>query len=115
MSGLHPVFAQILGSICPSGTPPCPAGVHEHVFDTDLGEVIAWFDHQPAERQTLDDPGCPESLSLTHVWLEDLDLHSRVPDCVKEYIERDALAALVRNREESLTEVRLEHWTRRMA
>ena len=115
MSGLHPVFAQILGSICPSGTPPCPAGVHEHVFDTDLGEVVAWFDHQPAERQTLDDPGCVETLSVTHVWLGRIDLHGELSDFTKARIERDALAALVRNREEAATEFRLERWARRAA
>lgn len=36
-------------------------------YATDSGDLVIEFDYQPEERQTRDEPGCPESVEIYSV------------------------------------------------
>jgi hypothetical protein len=40
---------------------------HTCTYSTDTGDIVIEFDHQPGERMTRTDPGCPESVEITEV------------------------------------------------
>lgn len=98
MNSVHPAFAMALNTICPPTTPPCPDGSYEYVYESDIGELVCWFDHQPREAQTEWEPGCDEDLSLTHVWLVDIDISERLAKRFKQQLETEALEYLQSNR-----------------
>ena len=53
-------------------------------IDYNLGddvEATLEFDHQPAEPQTLEEPGCDESSELTSVIVGGIDIISLLDDC----------------------------------
>lgn len=110
MNAVHPAFAFALNSMCPPkkpDTPPYPRGSYEYVFSTDLGEVICWLDHQPAEPETLEHPGGDEELTLTHAWIKDLDVYERLDESVCKSIAEAALCQLVDERNEHNTDMRI--------
>ena len=81
-------------------TPTCTNGLYEYVYETEIGDLTCWLDHQPAERQTHWEPGCDEALDLVNVWLKDIDIVDRIPDEIKVSIEECALEALLADREQ---------------
>ena len=64
-----------------NGVADVKRSTRDNYFETTLylgqiGEqnVVVKFDWSPAERQTRDDPGCPESVDVTEVLLWGLDV-----------------------------------------
>lgn len=48
----------------------------EHSITTHIGEdieVLVWFDYQPKEKQTHDDPGCDSEVTINGVMTGNLD------------------------------------------
>lgn len=110
MNAVHPTFALLLDSMCPKQepvTPPCPRGSYEYVLATDLGDVVCWLDHSPAEAQTLEYPGCDEEMTLTHAWIKDLDIFERLEEDACKSIAEAALCQLVEERREHNTDHRI--------
>lgn len=97
MNAVHPAFAFALNSICPPTTPPCPDGVYEMVYPSDVGDLICWFDHQ--ERDTRYGCGGNESVKLTHAWVKDLNIFSRLDSDSIKNLEQEALNDIQKERQ----------------
>ncbi len=104
---MHPTFQLILNSICPPTTPPTPQGKFEHVLETELGELVCWFDPHEADPAY----GAGESLVLTNAWLKHVDVVGVLEGWVVIRVQNAALRALQLDREEA----RVEHLVGRAA
>jgi hypothetical protein len=70
----------------------CCKGNLPYEFDPDESEVRIWFDHEPREPRTRDNPGCDASVEITQVRRLDNDEElsiSRLPAEVMEAFEWD--------------------------
>ena len=66
--------------------PPNTDDRPEYVHDSDIGELMCWFEFEPAEPST----DSPVVFNLTHAWIGNINVAPCLPEWVVKKIERDA-------------------------
>ena len=67
-------------------------------YKTDGGDLVIEFDYEPAEPQTWDDPGCPESVDIVSVMAGQIDIAEWCSEESMEFFAEKALESVAQGR-----------------